>query len=307
MLPRRRFVAGAVALAAAGVTAAGRTSAARAFVDTTTGGQVRTAAEQARATLDAVAVISATQLAVRTVWHAPATFPPLAPVAYYVARGQDPEYPNEPVIWLNVDHPELKSPRISRLTDEIPLLTELLLASVDVRPRGVPSLGLEHLEPEKRRTTAATVAGKVAVIAKYSPYPPVTDAEFARLAFPYAVLRQMTPGIGGVARLLARPSDMPREEPYAVYAGRDADPHAPHGWGVVHVIAPGVFDAGPGKEALVRAYVLATADAQAPDAPVKRAYDLALARDDTARDDRWAARRAFAAPYVAQVITLLGG
>ena len=297
MLPRRAFVAGAAALATAGFTAARRPSAAHAFVDTMTGAPARTPAEQARATLDAVAVISATQLAVRTVWRAPEPFPPLAPVAYYVARGRDPDYPNDPVIWLNVDHPELKSPRISRLTDEIPLLTELLLASVDVRPRGVPSLGLERLEPEKRRTTAAALAGKVAVVAKYSPYVPVTDAEFARLAFPYAVLRQMTPGIAGVTRVLMRTSEMPREEPYAVYAGR----------GIVHVVAPGVFDSRSGKDALVRAFVLATADLQAPDSTVKRAYESARAQDDTARDDRWAARRAFAAPYVAQVTTLLGG
>jgi hypothetical protein len=301
MLSRRAFVAGTAALAAAAP------SGSLAFVDTTVTGPARTPAEQARTTLDAVALVSATQLAVRNVWHAPAPFPPLSPVAYYVARGRDADYPNEPVIWLNVDHPELKSPRLSRLTDEIPLLTELLLASVDVRPRGVPSLGLENLASEKRRSTAATLAGKVAVIAKYSPYPAVTDAEFARLAFPYAVLRQMTPGIDGVARRLTRAPDMPREEPYAVYAGRDADPHVPHGWGVVRVVAPGVFESGPGKEALVRAFVLATADAEAPDSAIKRAYEVARAQDDAASGNRWAARRAFAAPYVTQVATLLGG
>ena len=38
----------------------------------------------------------------------------------------------------------------------------------------------------------------MAVVAKYSPYAQVSDTDFARLAFPYAVLRQMTPGIGGV-------------------------------------------------------------------------------------------------------------
>ena len=291
MLSRRAFVAGTAACAAAAP------SVARAFVDTTVTGEVRTPAEQARTTLDAVSVVSATQLAVRNVWRAPAPFPPLAPVAYYVARGRDADYPNEPVIWLNVDHPELKSPRLSRLTDEIPLLTELLIASVDIRPRGVPSLGLEKLGSEKRRSTAVTLAGKVAVIAKYSPYPAVTDAEFARLAFPYAVLRLMTPGIDGVARRLTRPADMPREEPYAVYVGR----------GTVHVVAPGVFESAPGKEALVRAYVLAAADAETADSAVKRAYEAARAQDDAASGDRWAARRAFAAPYVTQVATLLGG
>ncbi|HWT06880.1 MAG TPA: hypothetical protein VN224_14045 [Xanthomonadales bacterium] len=291
MLPRRAFIAGGAALAVAGPS-----SGASAFVEAAPGGGARTAAEQARTILDAVAVITATQLVVRTVWRAPTPFPPIAPIACYVARGHDPDYPDEPVIWLNVDHPELKSPRAARLTDEIPLLTELLLASADVRPRRAPSLGLEELEPIKRRSTAATLAGKVAVVAKYSPYATVTEAEFARLAFPYAVLRQMTPGIDGVARIITRAPDMPREEPYAAYAGR----------GVVRVIAPGAFDSAAGKQALVRAYVLATADEQPSDSAVKRAYETARA-DDAAHGDRAAAaRRAFAAPYVAQVAALLG-
>ena len=300
MLPRRAFVAGGAALVAAGPSRA-----AQAFVETAPGGGARSSAEQARTILDAVAVITATQLAVRTVWRAPEPFPPLAPIACYVARGHDPDYPDDPVIWLNVDHPELKSPRAARLTDEIPLLTELLLASVDVRPRRAPSLGLEDLDSIKRRSTAATLAGKVAVVAKYSPYAPVSEAEFARLAFPYAVLRQMTPGIGGVARLITRPSDMPREEPYAAYVGRDGDSRAPHGWGAVRVIAPGAFDSPQGKNALVRAFVLATADAQSSDSAVKRAYEAARA-EDAAHGDRWVARRAFAAPYVTQVAALLG-
>jgi len=300
MLPRRAFIAGGAAF-----VAAARPRAAQAFVETGAGGGARSSAEQARTILDAVAVITATQLVVRTVWRAPEPFPPLAPIACYVARGHDPDYPDEPVIWLNVDHPELKSPRAARLTDEIPLLTELLLASADVRPRGAPSLGLENLDSIKRRQTAATLAGKVAVVAKYSPFATVSEAEFTRLAFPYAVLRQMTPGIGGVARLLTRPPDMPREEPYAAYVGRDADPHAPHGWSTVHVIAPGVFDSAKGKEALVRAYVLATADAQASESTIKRAYETARA-EDAAHGDHWAARHAFAAQYVTQVAALLG-
>ncbi|MEA2784166.1 MAG: hypothetical protein QOF71_270 [Candidatus Eremiobacteraeota bacterium] len=291
MLPRRAFIAGGAALACAGWS-----SRARAFVDTTSaGGAPRTSAEQAHTILDAVAVITATQLAVRTVWRAPGPFPPLAPIACYVARGHDPDYPDDAVIWLNVDHPELKSPRAARLTDEIPLLTELLLASADVRPRGAPSLGLENLDSIKRRSTATTLAGKVAVIAKYSPYATVSDAEFARLAFPYAVLRQMTPGIDGVARVITRASEMPREEPYAAYAGR----------GAVHVIAPGTFDSPAGKQALVRAFVLATADAQPGESAVKRAYQAARA-EDAAHGDHWAARHAFAAPYVSQVTALLG-
>jgi hypothetical protein len=299
MLPRRAFVAGAVA-----VVAAGRSSAAYAFIETTETGPARTPAEQARATLDAVAVVAATHLAVRRVWHGQPAFPAVAPIAYYVERGQDGDYPDEPVIWLNADHPELVMPRVSRLTDEIPLLTELLLASVDVRPKGVPSLGLEKLDAAKRRTAAAALAANVAVVAKYSPYQTVSDAEFARYAFPFAVLRHLTPGIGGVARIVTAAPSMPREEPYAAYVGRDVDKRAPRGWGAVDVVAPGVPDSPQAKEALVRAFVLATADEQPADSAIKRAYDAARAQDEAAKGDRWAARRAFAAQYVGQVADL---
>ena len=75
----------------------------------------------------------------------------------------------------------------------------------------------------------------------------------------------------------------------------------------MHVIPPGVFESPHGKDALIRAFVLATADAQPADATIKRAYEAARAQDDAARGDRCAARRAFAAPYVTQVATLLGG
>ena len=75
----------------------------------------------------------------------------------------------------------------------------------------------------------------------------------------------------------------------------------------MHVIPPGVFESAQGKDALIRAFVLATADAQPADTAQKRAYDAARAQDDASHGDRWAARRAFAAPYVTQVATLLGG
>lgn len=299
MVSRRAFVAGTAAL-----LAAGRSSAAPAFVETTTSGQPHTPADQARTTLETVAVIAATHIAVRTVWRPPSQFPDIAPIAYYTGRGAEPD-PDRPVIWLNPDHPELISPRVSRLTDEIPLLTELLLASVDVRAKGLPSLGLEQLEPAKRRAAATTLASNAAVIAKYSPYPTVSDAEFARRAFAFAVLRQLTPGIGGVAPIVAA-SAMPPDEPYAVYLGRGADARAPHGWGVIHIVSPAIVETARGYEAWVRAFVLATADEQPADSAVKRAYDAARAQDEAAHGDRYAARRAFAAPYVTQVAALFG-
>lgn len=301
MIARRTFVAASAALLAAGTT-----SRALAFVGTQTSGEPRTPQGQARATLDAVAVIAATHLAVRTAWRPPSVFPEIAPVAYYPGRGADPHYPGEVVVWLNPDHPELVSPRVSRLTDEIPLFTELLLASVDVRASGLPSLGLENLDPVKRRAAATVLASNAAVIAKYSPFPQVDDAEFARRAFAFAVLRQMTPGIGGVAPIAVSSSAMPREEPLAAYVGRYADARAPHGWGVIHVADTLELESPSGYEAWVRAFVLATADQQPAQSAVKRAYEAARAQDEASPGDHYAARRAFAAPYVTQVAALFG-
>ena len=300
MVARRTFVAASAALLAAAVPPR-----ARAFVETQSSGEPRTPNGQARTTLETVAVIAATHLTVRTVWRPPSVFPEIAPVAYYPGRGADPRYPEEIVVWLNPDHPELISPRVSRLTDEIPLFTELLLASVDAHASGLPSLGLESLDPVKRRAAATALASNAAVIAKYSPYPQIDDAEFARRAFAFAVLRQMTPGIGGVAPIEVAPSVMPREEPLAAYVGRYADARAPHGWGVIH-LAGGSIDSPSGYEAWVRAWVLATADRQPADSAVKRAYEAARTQDEASPGDHYAARRAFAAPYVTQVTALFG-
>jgi len=301
MVARGAFVAGSAA-----VLAAAGSARALAFVDTTVSGTPHESRDQAKATLDAVSVIAATHLAVRTVWRPPPEFPEIAPIAYYPGRGADERYPNEAVIWLNPDHPELISPRVSRVTDEIPLFTELLLASVDVRSRGVPSLGLEQLDSSKRRAAATAAASNAAVVARYSPYETVDDAEFARRAFAFAVLRQLTPGIGGVAPIVTPASAMPRDEPFAFYAGRDADPHVPHGWGVVRTISLSIADSPRGYDAWVRAFVLATADQQPAMSAVKRAYDTARAADDAAQGDRWAARRAFAAKYANQVAAFFG-
>ena len=191
MVGRRTFLTGAAALLAAAVPR--------------TGSAVETAADAAsrkpadsRQTLDAVDVLFATLPRVRLVWKLPAAFPPLTPIAYYAGRGGDAANPEDPAIWLSADHPELVSPRRSRLTDEIPLFTELLLASVDVRARGTPPLGLDALPPDRRRLEAATLADRVAVITRFTSFPAVDDAEFARRAFAFAVLRQMTAELGAV-------------------------------------------------------------------------------------------------------------
>ena len=298
MARRGAFVAGAAAVVLGAAVAPAR-------AEETTLGSPHATTPTAQTILDAVTAIEATRPFLRTVWRPPAAFPPSAPVAYYAGVGGDPDDPQRPAIWLNPDHPELISPHVSRLTDEIPLLTELLLAVADVRPNGAPSLGLETLPPAQRHAAATKLASDVAVIAKYTVYPAVDDTTFAKRAFAFAVLRQMTPGIGGVATVPTPPAKMPWGEPYAAYMGRDADARVPRGWGTIRVAASG--PRGPlATESLVRAYVLATADRLA-DGEVKSAYDAADMRDMASNGrDGWAARRIFARPYVAQVEELFG-
>jgi hypothetical protein len=261
MVSRRGFV-GAVS---AFVVAVPRAAAA---VETPAGGAGRDSAD-GRLTLDAVDVLIATLPRVRLVWKPPAALPPLEPIAYYAGLGGDEAHADEPAIWLSAEHPELVSPRRSRLIDEIPLSTELLLASVDARLPRVPSLGLAQLEPGPRRLAAASLAARVAVVARFTPFPAVDDAEFARRAFAFSVLRQMTADAGGIAR---------------ERAGHD----------------------GPEFEAWIRRFVLAAAARHDADGEVRSAYEAARKQDEAARDDRSAMRRAFAAPYVDQVAALLG-
>jgi hypothetical protein len=299
MVSRRAFIAATSAAAALAPSKASP------FVETSPGAP-GPPSDEGRAMLAVVSVIVAMQQLVRTVWRPPGLFPSFAPIAYYVGRGGDAHFPNDRVIWFNPDHPELVSPRISHLGDDVPFFTELLVASVEaeIKVRGAPSLGLERVPVGKRREAAAALAARAAVVTKYTPFVAVDDAEFAHRAFAFAVLEQMTPQIGGVAAL-ADASKLPSGEA-AVYAGHDVDRRAPAGWGVIYADFDRISIDQPGYESWLRAFVLATADRQPPSSEVKRAYDAAAATDAASSGDRWAARRAFSAPYVVQVAALFG-
>jgi len=255
---------------------------------------------EARRIAGAVEAIVAAQLVTRIVRRLPSHFPAFAELAYYVGRN-DPDYPDQMVIWLNPDHPELVSPRTSHLGDDTPLLVELLLASVDLRRAGVPTSGLRDLEPSKRRAAAVALAGRVTVVAQFTAYPAVDDGEFDRRRFAFAVLRQMTPGIGGVAVVRRSAAQMPAAEPLASYLGRVAERDVPPGVGIIAVV-PGALTTTDGDAAYVQAFVLATADLQPATSSVKIAYDAAAAED--AANHSGEARHDFAAPYVAQVQAL---
>jgi hypothetical protein len=295
---RKSFMGGAAALAACACAIGARTASAE---NGTASGTQTT--DDAQTMLVAVAAITAAQRAVKLVWRPPSLFPPDAPVAAYVGLGGDGMYPNDRVIWMNPDHPELISPRLSHVNDDVPLMTELLLASVDVPAAAAPALGLGALHGTGRREAAFGLATRLAVVAQFSPFERVDDAEFARRTFAFAVLRQMTPGIGGVATLTVAVMQMPPTEPLVAYAGRDIDPRAPRGWGVIYMTSASPTKTPPGYDAWVRAFVLATADREPLDSEIKRAYDDARRRDDEAGGGE-ANRRAFAEPYVRQVAAL---
>ena len=131
--------------------------------------------------------VIATLPRVRIVWKPPAAFPPLNPIAYYAGRGGDGAHPEDPAIWLSPDHPELVSPRLARLTDEIPLFTELLLASVDVRARDAAA-DLNELLEQMLRTTS--LAERVVVFASIALVLPL----FAELFFRGAIFRGLRRG-----------------------------------------------------------------------------------------------------------------
>ncbi len=255
---------------------------------------------QARRISRAVDAIVAAQLVTRIVRRAPARFPAFVAEAYYVGR-TDPEYPDQAVIWINPDHPELVSPRHGHLGDDTPLLVELLLASADLHLANAPDVGLRALDPVKRRAAAVDLAGQVTVVAQFTAYPAVDEGEFAARAFAFAVIRHMTRGIDGVAALPQSQAQMAASGGLAFYAGRIREPGVPAGWGVVFSV-PVQYSWGDGGASYVRAFVLATADRQPPGSSVKIAYDAAAAED--AANHSGEARNDFAAPYVAQVQAL---
>jgi hypothetical protein len=202
-------------------------------------------------------VLVATLPRVRMLWKPPAALPPLIPIAYYAGLGDAAA----PEVWMSADHPELVSPRLSRLTDEIPLFAELLLASVDLPAAGLPPLGLAELPAERRRLAASALAGRVAVVTRYTAYPAVGDDEFARRAFAFNVLRRAAPELDTI----------------------------PAG--------------DPQRESWILRFVLDTAERQPRESAVRAAYEAARAADGS--NGRSTARRAFAAPYLAQVAALL--
>jgi hypothetical protein len=139
------------------------------------------------------------------------------------------------------------------------------------------------------------------------PTPHVSDDEFAAAAFPFEVVRNMTPGVPGVE--VDGPPEgrtMPAGSPIVAYVGRTDDRHPgkPVLWGT-NAKATAIEHTPEFADTLARMYVLATADMQPPESPEKRGYDAALARDVAAGGGTFAARNAFATAYLPRVWALI--
>lgn len=239
-------------------------------------------------------------------WHAAGEMPAESPLAF--AEPQGPGGPAVPLIWLNLDHRELATPRQSHPDDDVPVLAATILAMLELGTLagGAWDDAARRLKalPRARHASALLPLAQSLEHQGVTLAPKVTDAEFADDAFPFDVVRLLTVGQaeGTIAVDVPPPHvPMPAGAPLVAYAGRN-DPRHPNVRAIWtrrdasrHV--PGF------PEAYTVALILAAADAQ-PNGTVRRAYDEARAADQRAGSGVFAARAAFAEPYIARVLAL---
>jgi hypothetical protein len=244
------------------------------------------------------------------VWKPASALPPGSPLALPQRRTR--EDGDSAVVYINVDHLELMTPRSSHPADEDPIVAAVIAGTLDLK---LATPGWKHLAavldgtpPEARYQTVAELGKLLVSSFGVRTAPGISDEEFAREAFPFAVIRNMTPGVPGVnADEPPAGSVMPKDAKLIAYVGRtDARyPGVPMIWGDSKH-APANFTQSPEfLEIYMRAYTLATADMEPPESPEKRAYDEARAADERAGPGIYAARYAFAAPYLPRVRALV--
>ncbi len=246
------------------------------------------------------------------VWRPASAFPSYAPLALYKPRGSDPQHADTSVLWINVDHRELMTPRAGHSDDEDPALAETMIGVTDL-PLDLPSWKklravFRAAPPADRSFLALKLVPLVRDSFGQDPATPhVSDSEFAAEAFPFEVVRNMTPGVPGVEVDEPPPgAKMPAGAPLVAYVGRiDVRHHgAPVIWGDNAKIAT-VQGTPEFVTALMSAYVLATADMQPPESGEKRAYEAARAQDAARGPETFTARNAFAVGYLARVRALV--
>ncbi|HEY5062289.1 MAG TPA: hypothetical protein VII52_12185 [Gemmatimonadaceae bacterium] len=247
---------------------------------------------------------------VARVWKPASALPPGSPLALPRRRTSDDG--DSAVVYINVDHLELMTPRSSHPADEDPIVAAVIAGTLDLKlaTPGWKNLAaeLERIQPEARYQTI-TELGKLLVSAYgVRTVTGISDAEFASEAFPFAVVRNMTPGVPGVNADEPPPgSTMPKDAQLIAYVGRTDTryPGVPVIWGDSKHAPPNFTQSPQFLDLYMRAYTLATADMEPPGSPEKRAYDEAHAADGRAGTGIYAARYAFAAPYLPRVRALV--
>ena len=247
---------------------------------------------------------------VARMWKPASAFPAWSPLA--LPKRRTPDDGGVAVVWVNVDHRELMTPRSSHLDDQHPIVAAVIAGTLDLN---LDEPGWKHLGEQLGRMQPGTQYPLIAELGKLlvSRYgvrtaPGMSDETFTREAFPFEVIRNMTPGVPGVdADEPPAGTAMPKDAPQIAYVGRTDPRHpgTPVIWGDVKHAPPNFTQSPEFLELYMRAYVLATADMQPPGSPEKLAYDAAKASDERTGAGVYAARYAFAAPYLPRVRALV--
>jgi hypothetical protein len=255
-------------------------------------------------------VATVKQIRIVRVWKPASALPAFSPLA--LPKRRTAADGDSAQVWINIDHLELMTPRISQPSDEDAVVAAAIGGTLDLH-LDIP--GWKHLEthlnamaPGDRYPTIIEL-GKLLVSAfGVRTKPGVSDDEFERELFPFAVIRNMTPGVPGVnADELPAGATMPKDAPLIAYIGRTdvRYPGTPVIWGDSKHTPPNFTKAPEFLDLYMRAYILATADMQAANTPEKQAYEAARASDERSGPGTYAARYAFAAPYLPRVRALV--
>lgn len=244
------------------------------------------------------------------VWKPASALPALSPLALPKRRTRDEG--DAAVVYINVDHLELMTPRAAHPADEDPVVAAVIAGTLDLN---LAAPGWVHLKeqlnslPPGASYHIITELGQLLVASRgVRTAPGVSEEEFARAAFPFAVIRNMTPGVPGVnADEPPAGSAMPKGAGLMAYVGRTDPryPGVPVIWGDTKHAPPNFTESPEFRDLYIRTYTLATAGMQPPESPEKRGYDEARAADERAGSGTYAARNAFATPYVPRVRALV--
>jgi hypothetical protein len=240
-------------------------------------------------------------------WHPANAMPPESPLAFAYPQG-----PNAggPLIWLSLDHRELATPRASNEMDEAPVIAATIQGLIDL---GMLTGGawdlvarqLKAILPQQRSAALQPLARGLVHDYHITLTPPVTDAEFAADAFPFEVARLLTVGQEQREIVVDAPpagTSMPAGAPLVAYVGRTDRRHP--GLRTVWTRRDASKRVTGFREAYTIAFALAAAETQPEGSTVRRLYDEARAADAQAGPSAYAARAAFANPYIARVLSL---